>query len=127
MFLSDDNIRTVNKSRQLINPINKDLYKIINKEKNGCFFRIQNMRNLSERTVIFSELRGINLEDILYMELHPERLLQETGKAIGSGSYKRDNRNALKLIQMSMRNHEINSNAACDTAHEYPRIGQSTR
>ena len=80
VFLSNDNIKTINGSRQLVNPINRDLYKIITKEKKGFSFRIQNVRNLSERTVIFSELRGINLEDILYMEIYPERFLQATGK-----------------------------------------------
>ena len=82
VFLSNDNIKTIKGSRQLINPICRDLYKIIAKEKEGFSFRIQNIRNLSERTLIFSELRGINLEDILYMQIYPKRFLQATGKGV---------------------------------------------
>ena len=109
VFLSNDIIKTINGSRQLINPICRDLYKIISKEKEGFSFRIQNIRNLSERTVIFSELRGINLEDILYMEIYPERFLQATGKAVRSSSFKRGNRTAHKLIEMSKGNIDSDS------------------
>ena len=87
-----------------MNPINKDIYKIIRKEKDGFSFRILNLRSLAERTVIFSELRGIDLDDMLRMEMDPKRFLMETGKAIRSNSYKRGNKTALicQMVPMKM-------------------------
>ena len=104
VFLSNDNIKTVKGSRQLINPICRDLYKIISTEKQGFSYRIHNTRNLAERTVVHSELRCINLEDVLYMEIHPQTFIQSTGKAIRNSAFKRGNLTALKLIEMSQGN-----------------------
>ena len=80
VFLSNDNIKTVKGSRQVVLPVNRDLYKIF------FSFRIINLRSSAERTVIFSELREINLEDMLEMEMDPKRFMIETGKIIRSNS-----------------------------------------
>ena len=100
VFLSDDNVKTINKSRQLVNPINRDLYKILACNKDKFSFRLQNIRNQSERTVLFSELWHINLDDLLWMEIHPERFLNEARKCIRRTSYRTGNQTALKLIEM---------------------------
>ena len=60
--------------------MNKDIHKIIRKEKDGFSYRILNLRNSAETTVIFSKLRGKDLNDMLKMEINPKRFLIETGK-----------------------------------------------
>ena len=45
------------------------------------------------------------------METHPERFLHEAGKAISSRSYRRGNKTALRLIEMSKGNNALNDSA----------------
>ena len=87
VFLKNDNLKTVNGSRQLINPICRDLYKILTIEKGGFAYRIKNTRNQAERTVVHSELRNVNLEDVLFMEINPHKFIQATGKTIRNNSF----------------------------------------
>ena len=65
VLLKNDNLRTIQGSRQLITPICRDIYQVLTIEKGGFAFRVRNTRNRSERTVIHTELRTINLKDIL--------------------------------------------------------------
>ena len=49
------------------------------------------------------------------MEIYPERFLQATGKAVRSSSFKRGNKTALKLIEMSKGNIDSESQNILDT------------
>ena len=54
VLLKNDNLKTIQGSRQLITPICRDIYQILTVEKGGFAFRIINTRNRSERTVIYT-------------------------------------------------------------------------
>merc|ERR1712030_40128 len=88
-------------SRQLITPICRDIYQVISVEKGGFSFRILNTRNRAERTVIFTELRQLNLDDVMRMELDPKKFIQNMGKIIRHNSFKRGNTTALRLLDLS--------------------------
>ena len=101
VLLKNDNLRTIQGSRQLITPICRDIYQVISVEKGGFGFRILNTRNRSERTVMFTELRNINLNDVMRMELDPKKFIQNMGKIIRHNSFKRGNNTALRLLDLS--------------------------
>ena len=101
VLLKNDNLSTIKGSRQLIPPICRDIYQVISIEKGGFSYRILNSRNRSERTVIHTELKNINLDDILKMELDPKRFIQNLGKIIRNQSFKRGNNTALRLLDLS--------------------------
>ena len=101
VLLKNDNLKTIKGSRQLIAPICRDIYQVISIEKGGFSYRILNSRNRSERTVIYTELRNINLDDVMRMELDPKKFIQNLGKIIRNNSFKRGNNTALRLLDLS--------------------------
>ena len=101
VLLKNDNLRTIQGSRQLITPICRDIYQVISVEKGGFAFRILNTRNRSERTVIFTELCNIDLKDVMRMEMDPKKFIQNMGKIIRHNSFKRGNNTALRLLDLS--------------------------
>ena len=122
VLLKNDNLRTIQGSRQLITPICRDIYQIITVEKGGFAFRILNTRNRSERTVIYTELRNINLKDVLMMEIDPKKFMQNAGKIIRQNSFKRGNSTALRLLDMSQGNLESQENPQTQPPHRYETV-----
>ena len=51
--------------------------------------------------MIYTELRNINLKDVLMMEIDPKKFMQNTGRIIRHNSFKRGNATALRLLDMS--------------------------
>ena len=101
VLLKNDNLRTIQGSHQLIAPICRDIYQVISVEKGGFSFRILNTRNRAERTVIFTELRQLDLDAVMRMELDPKKFIQNMGKIIRHNSFKRGNNTALRLLDLS--------------------------
>ena len=117
VFLKNNNLKTVQGSRQLITLICRDLYQVLTIEKGGFAYRIRNTRNRAERTVVHTELRNVNLQDMLFMEIDPHKFIQTTGKIIRHNSFKRGNSTALKLLDMSQGDLEAPDNPQVQTTH----------
>ena len=91
-------------------------------EKGGFAFRIINTRNRTERTVKYTELRNINLKDVLMMEIDPKKFMQNAGKIIRQNSFKRGNSTALRLLDMSQGNLESQENPQTQPPHMYETV-----
>ena len=58
------------------------------------------------------------MEDVLFMEIHPHKFIQATGKRIRNNAFKRGNLTALKLLEMSQGDSETPDTSQVLNTHE---------
>ena len=90
---------TVGGSKQLLTPHSRDIYQIIEVNKKGFSFRLQNLRTLAKVTTVHARVNYLDLEDLNNFELGSHDLWETLTKLnIKKNFHQGESRKKLNLV-----------------------------